>query len=494
LKARLVRFAFALHRWMGVVLGLLMLLWCLSGFALMYSPYPSTTLGDRDYRVEGLAPISLPEQTALPEIPSDAALSSARIEMLGVKPVISLAWDGGRGLFDLSNAAKVASIDEAQALEVAGAYVARHGISGAPSIKRLSDRDEFTVAGYFNSGRPYYEVRLNDPEKTMLYISSKTGDVRQRTTASLRLWSWLGAIPHWLYFTELRKDTKLWTDVIIWTSLAGCFLTLLGLFVGLRQFRRRHSTGRLSSPYRGAKFWHHMLGLVFGVLVLTWTFSGFASMQPWGWLESGPEVGEAVDRLTGKPITWSQAKPAIEAHLAALKEEQGEAVQLSLSAQDGRPWFIKRTADGSRERLDAAAASAPFDEDARQRAAALLAGEKTAQVELMTAEDDYYYRGAAASDFPVVRVTVKEADDTRFYLDPVSGDVRFVADPGARGFRWLHLGLHRFDFFGWLRVRPVWDIVVWLLMLGVTAVCALGAYMSIRKLARGGKLDNQPLD
>jgi uncharacterized iron-regulated membrane protein len=269
---------------------------------------------------------------------------------------------------------------------------------------------------------------------------------------------------------------------------------LLGLFVGLRQFRRRHSTGRLSSPYRGAKFWHHMLGLVFGVLVLTWTFSGFASMQPWGWLESGPEVGEAVDRLTGKPITWSQAKPAIEAHLAALKEEQGEAVQLSLSAQDGRPWFIKRTADGSRERLDAATASAPFDEDARQRAAALLAGEKTAQVELMTAEDDYYYRGAAASDFPVVRVTVKEADDTRFYLDPVSGDVRFVADPGARGFRWLHLGLHRFDFFGWLRVRPVWDIVVWLLMLGVTAVCALGAYMSIRKLARGGKLDNQPLD
>jgi hypothetical protein len=189
LKARLVRFAFALHRWMGVVLGLLMLLWCLSGFALMYSPYPSTTLGDRDYRVEGLAPISLPEQTALPEIPSDAALSSARIEMLGVKPVISLAWDGGRSLFDLSNAAKVESIDEAQALEVAGAYVARHGISGAPSIKRLSDRDEFTVAGYFNSGRPYYEVRLNDPEKTMLYISSKTGDVRQRTTASLRLWS-----------------------------------------------------------------------------------------------------------------------------------------------------------------------------------------------------------------------------------------------------------------------------------------------------------------
>ena len=479
---------------MGVVLGLLMLLWCLSGFVLMYSPYPSTTLGDRDYRVEGLAPISLPAETALPEIPSGAALSSARIEMLGAKPVISLAWSDGRGLFDLSNAERIDAIDEAQALTIARAYVEQHGIKGEPSIKRLSERDEFTVAGYFNSGRPYYEVRLNDPARTMLYISSRTGDVRQRTTASLRFWSWLGAIPHWLYFTELRKDTRLWADVIIWTSLAGCFLTILGLFVGLRQFRRRHSTGRLSSPYRGAKFWHHMLGLIFGVLVLTWTFSGFASMQPWGWLESGPEVGEAVDRLTGKPVTWSEARPAIEAQLATLRNEQGEAVQLSFSAFDGQPWFVSRMADGSRIRLDADAKPAPFDEATRQHAGALLAGDHTAQVELMTSEDDYYYKGAAASDFPIVRVTVKEADDTRFYLDPVSGAVRFVADPGARGFRWLHLGLHRFDFFGWLRVRPVWDIVVWLLMLGVTAVCAIGVWMGLRKLARGGKLDNLPPD
>ncbi len=215
-------------------------------------------------------------------------------------------------------------------------------------------------------------------------------------------------------------------------------------------------------------------------------------MQPWGWLESGPQAGEAVDRLAGKPIAWSVARPAIEAQLAALKEEPGEAVQVSLSAFDGQPWFITRMIDGSRLRLDAHAAPAPFDEGSQERAAELLGGDKAAQVDLMTAEDDYYYKGSAASDFPVVRVKVTEAGDTRFYLDPVSGAVRFVADPGARGFRWLHLGLHRIDFFAWLRARPVWDIVVWLLMLGVTAVCALGVWMGVKKLARGGKLENLP--
>jgi uncharacterized iron-regulated membrane protein len=490
LKARLVRFAFALHRWSGVLLGLLMLLWCLSGFVMIWSTeYPSTTLGSRDYRVEGLAPIALPEQTALPDIPLDAALSAARIEMLGRRPVVSLAWDGGRGLFDLATAAKIEQVDEAEALEVARTYAERHGIAGQPSVKRLSERDEFTVPGNFNSGRPYYEVRLNDAEKTMLYISSKTGDVRQRTTASLRFWTWLGAIPHWLYFTELRKDGALWNQVVIWSSLAGSFLTLLGLFVGIRQFRRRHSTGRLASPYRGAKFWHHMLGLVFGVLVLSWTFSGFTSMQPWGWLESNEETGEAVGRLSGEPVTWARERPALEAQFAALRAGAGEVSLVSFSQAESQPVFLWRMADGTRARLGADGSPAPFDEAARQRAAALLAGEVgPPKVELMTTGDTYYYPGASSSDLPVVRVTVPEARETRFYLDPVSGAVRFAADPGARDFRWWHMAPHRLDFLG----SPLREIVVVLLMLGVTAVCGLGAWMGIKKLARGGKLDNQP--
>jgi hypothetical protein len=353
-KARIVRLLFATHRWMGVVLGLLMLLWCVSGVVMIWWPYPSTTLGARDYRVEGLAPIAPLAAIALPDLPDDATLSSARIETLAGRPVISLAWQEGetqsRGLFDLSTGSPIDTITEFDALAVARTYIARHGLSGEPSIKRLAERDEFTVAGYFTSGRPYYEVRLNDPEATMLYISSKTGEVRQRTTASLRFWSWLGAIPHWLYFTELRKDAALWAQVVIWTSLAGCFLVLLGLFVGIRQFRRRHSTNRLASPYRGAKFWHHMLGLVFGVLVLTWTFSGFASMQPWGWLESGPEAGRAVNRLTGAPIAWSTARPALEAQAAALRDASDETVQLTLAPFDGHAYFVQRLADGSRRR------------------------------------------------------------------------------------------------------------------------------------------------
>ncbi|HVY90007.1 MAG TPA: PepSY domain-containing protein [Hyphomonadaceae bacterium] len=495
MKARLIRFLFALHRWSGVVLGLLMLLWCLSGFVMIWSPYPSTTLGTHDYRAEGLAPIRLPADIKLPDIPAQARLSSLRMEMLADRPVISLAWNGesrgdnGRGLFDLSTGETVTKISKDEALNVARTYAQRIGISGQPAIKMLADKpDEFTVG---MRGGSLWQAKLNDAEDTTLYISEANGQVRQRTTASLRFWTWLGAIPHWLYFTELRKDGKLWGQVIIWTSLAGAFLTVLGLFVGLRQLRRRHSTGKLASPYRGSKFWHHMIGLVFGILVLTWVFSGFTSMQPWGWLESGPEAGKAVDRLTGEPPTWDQAKPTIEMQAAALRGSSAEVTQVSLSQLTTGSGFMWRFADGTRKRVGAAGEPAFFDGAAQKRAASLLAGDGAAyRMDLMTAGDAYYYPGAAASDFPVLRITVPSQNDTRFYLDPDSGDVRFVADPGARDFRWWHLLPHRLDVMG----SPLREIVEMLLLAGVTAVCGLGAWIGIKKLARGGKLDNLPTE
>ena len=80
--------------------------------------------------------------------------------------------------------------------------------------------------------------------------------------------------------------------------------------------------------------------------------------------------------------------------------------------------------------------------------------------------------------------------DTRFYLDPDTGAIRFIADDGAKGFRVLHMALHTFDFVG----SPIREILLVLAMLGVTAVCAFGVWLGARKLARGGKLDNIPND
>jgi hypothetical protein len=65
-------------------------------------------------------------------------------------------------------------------------------------------------------------------------------------------------------------------------------LHIIGLYLGIVQFKRGRD-GRLS-PYRGLFYWHHLSGLVFGVVTLAFVASGVVSMNPWGFLDGGAEA------------------------------------------------------------------------------------------------------------------------------------------------------------------------------------------------------------
>ena len=81
------------HRYVGVVLGVLMTVWCLSGFVMMYQPYRATSAGERQ---AGLEPLDLSACCASLPITDDTPLGIARIEMLGGQPVLRGARDLGR--------------------------------------------------------------------------------------------------------------------------------------------------------------------------------------------------------------------------------------------------------------------------------------------------------------------------------------------------------------------------------------------------------------
>ena len=89
------------------------------------------------------------------------------------------------------------------------------------------------------------------PPARMLYVTENGGDVVLKTTASGRFWGGAGAVLHWLYFTPLRRNAALWNEVIVWSSIAGTVMCIVGMAWGLwrlsplRGYRlRRNSTGR----------------------------------------------------------------------------------------------------------------------------------------------------------------------------------------------------------------------------------------------------------
>jgi len=445
------------HRYLGVALGLLMLAWCLSGVVMLFVAYPSLP---QDERLARLPQIDWARCCAFGEaIAPDARVEAAAVEQVAGRPVLRLKLaEGGRRTIDLSTGQRMAPVSRVEAAAVAGPW-------GHPSAIAAVARDQWTVSGEFDRVRPFWRVRLADPGATDLYVSRVSGQVVQRTTAASRFWNWLGAVPHWFYPTILRQDARLWSQVVIWSSLAGAFLTAVGLYLGLAAWRPL-GDARLS-PFRGLMTWHHLTGLATGVLTLTWVVSGLVSMNPWGFLESPGDP--AADRIAGPAPAFADVRAALEAAAA----RRPTVAQARLAPLDGQVFVLAGDA-----RLDAAGRPAPLS-PADLAAAGMRLGAVAAQ-RLITAEDAYYFSHHEPVTLPAWRVVL--ADGRRAYLDPRSGALLAEMDAPARGYRWLHQGLHRFDFVPGWRQGPVWAVGVLVLLIPVAFGVALGVWLAIRRI------------
>jgi hypothetical protein len=322
-----------------------------------------------------------------------------------------------------------------------------------------------------------YRFSPGDAAGTQLYVSSVSGRAVQVTTSRERFWNWLGAVPHWLYFSELRRNARLWSQIVIYTSLLGCFLTMAGIYLGTRQVLLQ-PRGRWS-PYLGFNLWHHIAGLVFGIFALTWIASGLLSMNPWGWLEAGGAETESV-RIHGPSLTIADLNNALQ----KIGEAHPEAVTLSAAPLNDRLFFMARTPGGETLRLDAAGSPAALNSaDLAFLARAAAGATSSAALELLRREDDFYFsHHREIAKLPVYRLIA--AAGTRYYFDPVSGMLAAKQDSQSQAYRWLHEALHRMDFAAAIRSRPQWDALMLILIAGVTVLCVTGAYLGYRRLTR----------
>ena len=444
------------HRYAGIALGLLMLLWFASGVVMLFVRWPEV---HDDQRAAGQPAIVWTGCCRFGDAANGKPVERAVVEDRAGRPV--LRADGQ--VIDLATGAPVTQVSTREATRVAAAYAHGNGIAGRPGSPRVITRDQWTVVGGLDKRRPFWTFRFDDPRHTDVYVSARTGQVAQVTDGPGRVLAWLGPIPHWLYPAILRQDGKLWTQVVVWTSLAGTFLTLTGLYLGIvawRPWRDRRVT-----PYRGLMAWHHIAGLLDGMLTLTWVASGLVSMNPWGLLESGPDAQS--QRLTGE-ITFGDMKAAV----AAAAQANVTARQLRAAPFEGRLYLM---ADGAR--LDAAGRPAPLSPQTLATAAKRLG--PIDRAETITREDAYYFGHHEAVTLPAYRVELKGG--VRFYLDPASGQVLSRVDRNDKGYRWLHEGLHRLDFIRGFDRGAAWAAAMVALLVYAGVGVATGVWLGFRR-------------
>jgi len=460
------------HRYLGIAVGVLMLMWFASGIVMMYVGFPQ---GIGKERLGALAPIAWQGCCRI-EGPLDDndAFERVEVETLLGKPVLRLRRPPlPERVIDLdSGAAKEIDFDLAQSI----ARDASPRLVGTEApiaeAEEIEEDDQWTV-GRYRADRPLFRFAFADPAATTLYVSGTSGRIVLRTTASQRFWNWLGAVPHWIYPTALRSNGLLWSRIVIWASIIGIFLTVLGLYLGIAQIKR----GKRVSPYRGLFFWHHMTGLVFGIITLTFVASGLVSMNPWGFLE-GRRSGERA-LIEGAAMRWG----AIKASLEAVKAQAPHAVSLATAPLAGRLYWLAIDGAGQVTRIDAAGHPAPLTAADLAAAAQRIGGANAvASQEMLAREDAYYFAHHDDVVLPVYRIILDNADATRFYLDPATGVLLKRADANARWQRWLFSGFHRLDFTEGMRHRPLWDIVMIVLLVGGIGLGATGVYLAIRRI------------
>ena len=475
------RWLYILHRWIGVVTCLFCAVWFFSGVVMMYVPYPG--LSDRD-RMAFSQAIDWSQVQVAPDQALKAAQAKEfpvqfRLSMLQGRPVYRLNDGIRRTTISAIDGTALGPFSEADALAIIKRL---HPEAAHPTVKTLF-HDQWTVAQGFNPHRPLHKVSLGDAAGTQLYVSSKTGEVVNDTTATERFWNWLGAVPHWIYPTVLRQYGEAWRQVIMWTSgpaLIGC---VLGIWVGILRLRvkRRYAQGRVS-PYRGWMKWHHIAGLIAGLTLTTWMFSGWLSVNPFHWFEREAASPTAAVAYAGHDASASFADNAGALRGLAL----GDAREARFYWFDGRPMAALMRPDLSERVVDAGTGQPIQLTDARIFAAAARTAPGAQMVirQRLTAEDDYWYSHQNERRLPVLRAGFDDADKTWLHIDPTTGEILGRTSDSGRLYRWLFNALHDFDLRLLLHHRPAWDLLLWALSVGGLIISISGVVIGWRRLGR----------
>lgn len=465
------------HRWIGIVTCLFFAMWFISGVVMMYVAFPS--LSDKE-RLAALPEIAWEKAKLSPDDAMKAAGHTRyprelRLVMLADEPVYrSMDWNGKRQTISAIDGRAIAEISEPQALAIA----AKHPASQSPHLEEMIDRDQWSVVARYDPLRPFYLIHLGDAAGTKLYVSSRSGDIALDTNRTERVWNWLGSIPHWLYPTVLRQDGAMWRQVVMWSSGICLVVGITGIWVGILRMRikRRYANGNIT-PYRGWMAWHHITGLIAGLFILTWMFSGWLSVNPGNFFADRNTAREMLQRYGGHDAATIAAKLPI-AHPAA--------VEARFVWVDGMPLMITNSRSGKRTVQNAASgAAAVLPQDRLWNAAAnmLPTAQMTAR-EVLSDYDSYWYAHHHDRKLPVLRAVFNDDAQTWVHISPATGDILGHVDSSRRTYRWMFSALHSLDFQLLLKYRPAWDIVVILLSIIGTIVSVSGVVVGWRYLKR----------
>ncbi|MCH7807386.1 MAG: PepSY domain-containing protein [Proteobacteria bacterium] len=232
-KKGLNKWSTFIHKWLGLAIGIQMLLWVLSGVVMtlvnieLHDEWPEYGIAEQPpFEITGTDPI-FPIQTIIQTAGKSA--QNATLKALGGKPVYQVNFgEGGPDLYDATTGELLTPIGADMALELALLDFKPEANPAAPVWLTETNNE-------YRRGVPVWMIDMLDEEGTHLYISPQTGQIVARRPAVWRLFNFFWM----LHIMDYENRTNISNPLIIWTAIFALVFSITGFVMLFFRFKRR---------------------------------------------------------------------------------------------------------------------------------------------------------------------------------------------------------------------------------------------------------------
>lgn len=427
-------------------------LWFASGAVLLFEPFPSLS------KVDGQALGRSIDTSAVKLTPAQALAAAGggtgvRLRQRATVPAYIVAGGANPAVIDARSGRRMPLLSPQAAASVfgAGQSAAVAGVVGPFGY------DQWVVHDRFDALRPFYRVDLADPAGTQLYVSARTGEVVQRTTRSQRGWNWVGAVLHWAYVTPLRSSFRAWDRTVWIVSFVAMLVAAAGMILGIVRMAavRRARRPGLTFYRRPWMRWHHLIGLFAGLFVLTWTLSGWLSMDHGRLFSRGRATEAQAAAYAGSSISAAAADMPV----ALLRRFSGTK-EIAVTSIAGVPLLAVTDSHGRSALFDRTGGRVPLSQSDTLIGRGLGRAWRTAPARAGRSVpiDDFY--SLAEGLPPTARRFAGEGIRPPVYVDGGTGNILVVMNTSRAAYAWIYYALHSFNFPGLAHHQILRDILV----------------------------------
>ena len=212
-----------LHKWIGLIIGIQLLLWTLSGAMMALLPMDEVAGGDARTPPEVQLTPASDSWPAIGQQLGNEPVTSASLRLLLNRPVLEVGMADGVRLFDAATGRPL-PVDAQVARDIASA-----AYPGEPRVRSVEALRELALPVREHE-LPIWRVDFADEKNSSFYVSGSTGALLERRNDMWRVWDFFWM----LHIMDYAKRTSFNHPVIWLFGFAALWLAITGVWLLFR--------------------------------------------------------------------------------------------------------------------------------------------------------------------------------------------------------------------------------------------------------------------